>query len=76
MHAAVVAVTCRHDAMELMEKRARSRFSHRKLVVAPPSSARPDRQARPAPLLQYQLCSRACCCTRAAQHGKLRRGAA
>ena len=35
VRAAVVGVTCRHDAAELLEKRVRSRFSHRRLLLAP-----------------------------------------
>ncbi len=34
--AAVVGVSNRHDCVELMEKRARSRFSYRKVVMAAP----------------------------------------
>eukprot|EP00897_Mesotaenium_endlicherianum_P002311 jgi/Mesen1/2107/ME000151S01375 len=34
--AAVVGVTCRLDADQLLEKRVRSRFSHRKLLFLPP----------------------------------------
>ena len=35
--AAVVGVTCRHDAVELLEKRVRSRFAHRRVLLAPPA---------------------------------------
>ena len=31
--AAVIGVSCRHDVMELLEKRVRSRFSHRKHLI-------------------------------------------
>ena len=31
--AAVVGLSCRHDVMELLEKRVRSRFSHRKQLI-------------------------------------------
>ena len=34
--AAVVGVTCRHDATTLLEKRVKSRFSHRRVMLAPP----------------------------------------
>ena len=33
LQAAVVGLSCRHDVMELLEKRVRSRFSHRKQLV-------------------------------------------
>lgn len=33
VQAAVVGLSCRHDVMELLEKRVRSRFSHRKELV-------------------------------------------
>lgn len=33
MQAAVVGLSCRHDVMELLEKRVRSRFSHRKQLI-------------------------------------------
>ncbi|PRW39188.1 Origin recognition complex subunit 4 [Chlorella sorokiniana] len=55
MQAAVVGVTCRQDVVELLEKRVKSRFSHRKLDVSLPNSALPvaaqpaeDRTAAPA----------------------------
>ncbi|KAL9260725.1 Origin of replication complex subunit 4-like protein [Drosera capensis] len=35
--AAVVGISCRLDADQLLEKRVRSRFSHRKLLFFPPS---------------------------------------
>lgn len=35
--AAVVGISCRLDADQLLEKRVRSRFSHRKLLFSPPS---------------------------------------
>ncbi|KAK3013977.1 hypothetical protein RJ639_008137, partial [Escallonia herrerae] len=35
--AAVVGISCRLDADQLLEKRVRSRFSHRKLLFLPPS---------------------------------------
>ncbi|ONK81693.1 uncharacterized protein A4U43_C01F31920 [Asparagus officinalis] len=34
----VIGVSCRLDADQLLEKRVRSRFSHRKLLCAPPTS--------------------------------------
>ncbi|KAH9307834.1 hypothetical protein KI387_035745, partial [Taxus chinensis] len=36
--AAVVGISCRLDADQLLEKRVRSRFSHRKLLFSPPST--------------------------------------
>ena len=33
LQAAVVGLSCRHDVMELLEKRVRSRFSHRKQLL-------------------------------------------
>lgn len=33
LQAAVVGLSCRHDVMELLEKRVRSRFSHRKQLI-------------------------------------------
>ena len=36
--AAVIGVSSRHDCVELMEKRARSRFSYKKVVVEAPSA--------------------------------------
>ena len=36
VQAAVVGVTCRHDAAELLEKRVKSRFSSRRILLAPP----------------------------------------
>ena len=33
VQAAVVGLTCRTDAIELLEKRVRSRFSHRRQLV-------------------------------------------
>lgn len=36
VQAAVVGVTCRHDAAELLEKRVASRFSSRRILLAPP----------------------------------------
>ena len=33
VQAAVVGLSCRHDVMELLEKRVRSRFSHRKQLI-------------------------------------------
>ncbi|GAB4829871.1 origin recognition complex subunit 4 [Ancistrocladus abbreviatus] len=35
--AAVIGISCRMDADQLLEKRVRSRFSHRKLLFSPPS---------------------------------------
>ncbi|KAI9280173.1 origin recognition complex subunit 4 C-terminus-domain-containing protein [Umbelopsis sp. AD052] len=35
---AVVGLTCRMDTMELLEKRVKSRFSHRQIYLYPPSS--------------------------------------
>ena len=34
VQAAVVGVTCRHDAVEMLEKRVRSRFSFRRILLA------------------------------------------
>lgn len=60
VQAAVLGVTCRHDAAELLEKRVRSRFSHRRILLAPPvgrmraaalvraALALPEPQAEPA----------------------------
>ena len=45
--AAVVGVTCRHDAVELLEKRVRSRFAHRRVLLAPPRGTNESRGARP-----------------------------
>ena len=42
--AAVVGVTCDPGAVNLMEKRARSRFSHRRVTLTQPSAARADAQ--------------------------------
>ena len=39
VQAAVVGVTCRHDAVEMLEKRVRSRFSFRRILLAPPVAA-------------------------------------
>ena len=36
VQAAVVGVTSRHDAAEMLEKRVRSRFSFRRILLAPP----------------------------------------
>ncbi|KAL6011520.1 origin recognition complex subunit 4 [Asimina triloba] len=36
--AVVIGVSCRLDADQLLEKRVRSRFSHRKLLFVPPST--------------------------------------
>ena len=33
VQAAVIGLSCRHDVMELLEKRVRSRFSHRKHLI-------------------------------------------
>ena len=33
LQAAVIGLSCRHDVMELLEKRVRSRFSHRKHLI-------------------------------------------
>ena len=38
VQAAVVGVTSRHDAVEMLEKRVRSRFSFRRILLAPPVS--------------------------------------
>lgn len=38
VQAAVVGVTCRHSIDRLLEKRVASRFSNRRIVVAPPGS--------------------------------------
>lgn len=34
VQAAVIGLSCRHDVMELLDKRVRSRFSHRKHPIA------------------------------------------
>jgi origin recognition complex subunit 4 len=36
LQAAVVGITCAQDVMESMEKRVKSRFSHRKIIVTGP----------------------------------------
>ncbi len=41
MQAAVIGVTTRQDVLEMLEKRVKSRFSHRKLDVVLPTSLRP-----------------------------------
>lgn len=41
MQAAVVGLTCRHDVVEMLEKRVKSRFSHRKLDLSLPTSVLP-----------------------------------
>ncbi|KAI4386506.1 hypothetical protein MLD38_004434 [Melastoma candidum] len=41
--AVVVGVSCRLDADQLLEKRVRSRFSHRKLLFLPPSESEVQR---------------------------------
>ncbi|GMH25990.1 hypothetical protein Nepgr_027833 [Nepenthes gracilis] len=40
--AVVVGISCRMDADQLLEKRVRSRFSHRKLLFSPPSKKEID----------------------------------
>ncbi|KAE8077235.1 hypothetical protein FH972_015815 [Carpinus fangiana] len=42
--AVVIGVSCRLDADQLLEKRVRSRFSHRKLLFLPPSQGDIERQ--------------------------------
>lgn len=37
--AIVVGTTCRHDCLDLLEKRVRSRFSHRTVTLIPPTNA-------------------------------------
>ena len=37
--AIVIGTTCRHDCLELLEKRVRSRFSHRTITLVPPIKA-------------------------------------
>jgi DUF1365 family protein len=49
--AAVIGVTCDTSAMDLMEKRARSRFSHRRVVIALPSSAQSNSEVWPCAVL-------------------------
>ena len=39
VQATILGVSCRHDVVELMEKRSRSRFSHRKVVLPAPTDA-------------------------------------
>lgn len=39
MRAVVLGTTCRYDCMDLMEKRVKSRFSHRTAVIVPPRTA-------------------------------------
>lgn len=39
VQAVVLGTTCRHDCMDLMEKRVKSRFSHRTAVLCPPARA-------------------------------------
>lgn len=34
-----MGTSCRHDVVELLDKRVRSRFSHRKLVLSPPGAS-------------------------------------
>jgi len=41
VQAALVGVSTRHDCLELLEKRVRSRFSHRKLLFSSPPPADP-----------------------------------
>lgn len=55
MQAAVIGITCQHDVVEHMEKRARSRFSHRKLLVPAPSFSCSDPQDQPASVLRSML---------------------
>lgn len=55
MQAAVVGVTCRLDAIELMEKRVRSRFSHEKELVLNPQPDSTVAQDSPAGVLQALL---------------------
>ncbi|KAK9676281.1 hypothetical protein RND81_11G066500 [Saponaria officinalis] len=47
--AVVIGISCRLDADQLLEKRVRSRFSHRKLLFCPPSKEELER------LLEYVL---------------------
>jgi len=42
MQAVVLGTTCRHDCMDLLEKRVKSRFSHRTALVCPPRRAAPQ----------------------------------
>jgi len=47
--AVVVGTTCRYDCMDLLEKRVKSRFSHRSVVLCPPmcaGSMNPDPKKR------------------------------
>lgn len=37
--AIVIGTTCRHDCLDLLEKRVRSRFSHRTVPLVPPTKA-------------------------------------
>ncbi|KAI3431512.1 hypothetical protein D9Q98_004562 [Chlorella vulgaris] len=41
MQAAVVGLSCRQDVVEMLEKRVKSRFSHRKLDLSLPTSVMP-----------------------------------
>lgn len=47
----MVGATCRLDAVELMEKRVRSRFSHEKQLVLPPQAGAEDPLDTPQALL-------------------------
>ena len=42
VQAALVGISSRHDCLELLEKRVRSRFSHRKLLFSSPPPADPS----------------------------------
>jgi origin recognition complex subunit 4 len=46
VQAVVVGTTCRHDCLDLLEKRVKSRFSHRTVEVVAPRRAAP-RERRP-----------------------------
>lgn len=41
VQAAVVGLTCRHDCLDLLEKRVKSRFSHRTIELCTPRGAAP-----------------------------------
>ena len=75
VQAAVVGLTCRLDAIELMEKRVRSRFSHEKEIVVNPQDRSTDLQVNTVPALHLSWCShqqRACAADIAEAHRLLR----
>lgn len=51
VRAAVIGISVEQNAVDLMEKRARSRFSHRKVILSLPHSAAADEvRSLPAPV--------------------------